>query len=851
MLRFLFILTAFFTTAAFAKTDMAEFSRQATLRFGVVSNFDNPGHFKAYVELNNLSQQSLPSGESNWQIYIHSTRRVSEVLSDEIRFERVQGDLYRLTPTGKFNGLQPGDKKRIEYIGRGEIASYAYFMPRAFIVDANGKAFTFQNTDTEDYSQFVDPLASPQQYLRFNQPDADLYGLSSQDSNFAKAYDVKLTEVATPILPSPKSVKLSDKAVTIDASWTIYQPGGFGFESRLLQQKLASLEVDIPFSQQAEKAKTIQFVITPDIENQGYELSITDKHIRISASDATGIFYAVQSLISLIDAAASHGAVSLQYADIHDAPRYEWRGMHYDIARNFHGKHAILTLLDEMARLKLNKLHLHLTDDEGWRLEIPGLPELTRVGANRCFDLDEQRCLLTQLGEGPEANHSGSGSLSRSDFVEIIKFAAQRHIEVIPEVDMPGHARAAIVAMKARYQRLIGQGQKQAAEQYLLSDPEDSSHYLTVQSYSDNSVNPCMDSTFQFIEKVMYEVQSMYREAGQQLTLFHIGGDEVGKGSWTASPACNRKFAELDNGLMGVDDVKPYFVNKVANIAQQRGMAIGGWEDGLMYDRNNPFMRNSLANDNVVAFAWDNIWEAGVADRAYKLANAGYDVVLSSASHLYFDHPYEASPFERGYHWATRFSDLNKVFSFQPDNLYLNASRTLSGQYIDDLDQFTDKYHERLINADNVLGMQGQLWSETIRNETQMQKMVFPRLVALAERAWHKAEWEGHKNVKNTAQYKQDWQRFISVLYQHVLPGFIERGVAFYLPAPRVGLQNGKVTAKPLLPFLSVEFSCDNGKNWQAGLEANCRNSQQTMFRTAFKQRYSRLVNASEVEFYQ
>ena len=171
------------------------------------------------------------------------------------------------------------------------------------------------------------------------------------------------------------------------------------------------------------------------------------------------------------------------------------------------------------------------------------------------------------------------------------------------------------------------------ATQYLLTDPKDTSVYMTVQNYKDNSMNVCMDSTYAFLDKVTYELQQMYREAGVQLKNLHIGGDEVGAGSWIGSPICQALFADPNNGVAGPADLKPYF-NNVATLLEKRGISPGIWEDGIMYDRENRLnVMSSLTKLSVNT--WDNIWEWGVADRAYRLANAGYQVVLSHGTHLY------------------------------------------------------------------------------------------------------------------------------------------------------------------------------------------------------------------------
>lgn len=199
-----------------------------------------------------------------------------------------------------------------------------------------------------------------------------------------------------------------------------------------------------------------------------------------------------------------------------------------DVARNFHSKEAILSTIDQMAAYKLNKLHLHLSDDEGWRLEIPGLPELTDIGSQRCFDLDEKSCLLPQLGSGSTTDNFGSGHFSRADYVEILKYAKARSVEVIPEIDMPAHARAAVVSMEARYERLMNEGDEAAANEYRLMDPEDTSNVTTVQFYDKKSfINPCMESSTRFVDKVITEVAAMHKEAGMPLSTWHYGGDEA------------------------------------------------------------------------------------------------------------------------------------------------------------------------------------------------------------------------------------------------------------------------------------------------------------------------------------
>jgi hexosaminidase len=327
----------------------------------------------------------------------------------------------------------------------------------------------------------------------------------------------------------------------LNDNWQIRYSGGATSEIKVF---LADLKKYYKLELQAEpnhiptsKQPLINIVIDDSV-NKGkaasYQLEVDNNKIEIIGSDNAGVFYGMQTLLALAPA-DSKKKVTLPRVEITDSPRYEWRGMHYDNARNYHGKEAMFKLVEQMGRYKLNKLHWHFSDDEGWRLEIPDLPELTEIGAHRCFDLKEQTCLLTQLGTGPFKSGSGNGFMTRADFVELLKFAAARHIQIIPEVESPGHARAAIKSMEARYNKLIAKDRKQSvgqllnqagvlktdtevktiqnlqAKAYLLSDPADTSFYNTVQNYKDNSVNVCMDSSYQFIDKVTYELQQMYR----------------------------------------------------------------------------------------------------------------------------------------------------------------------------------------------------------------------------------------------------------------------------------------------------------------------------------------------------
>jgi len=810
---------------AFTQSELAGFAKNTELKFAVISNFTSATQQKIQAELilQNNSSITLSAGASNWVLYFHAIRKLDTAVQKGLTLQHVQGDLHSLTPGKDFKGLKPGEQLRFAFSPSSSLVSYSDWMPRAFITAKGLTPEVFTNTDTEDLSRFVEPYTQPEQLQRFNNPAPDLYPIASSQNRFVLNQQ-QLSAFEKPeqlsIVPKPQQMSYQRGKTNLTADWLIYHSGRLTSEAKYLQQQLKqitglslALTTQTPTDSQPHIALGIS---KSEGKAEGYQLVIHDEQIALHGNDNAGAFYAVQSLLALLPVEGERRL--LPNLTMADWPRFGWRGLHYDMARNFHGKAVTLRMIDQLARYKLNKLHLHLTEDEGWRIEIPGLPELTQIGANRCFDLTERNCLLTQLGTGPFKTGNGNGYYSTADFVEILKYAAERHIEIIPEIDMPGHARAAVKAMQARYLTLKEQGKEAEATQYLLSDPDDQSKYMTVQNYTDNSINVCMPSTYAFVDKVIYELQQMYRQAGLQLRTFHMGGDETGVGSWTASPACQKLIATQDSGVAGVADLKPYFVSKVAQLAANRQLVLGGWEDGLMYDAKTPFNRKQFANENVYANVWDNIWEWGVADRAYRLANAGYQVVLSHGTHLYFDHPYEAHPEERGYYWAARFTDVAKVFGYMPDDLYANADKTREGKVIDDLETLLGKELPTLEKPENILGIQGQIWTETIRTPEQLEQMLYPRLLALAERAWHKADWEGAD--PDTEKRQQDLQRFGWTLTQKELPRLAEAGVALYLPPPGAVLQDGLLLANSAWPGLQIEYSEDQGQSWLPYSEA-------------------------------
>lgn len=553
--------------------------------------------------------------------------------------------------------------------------------------------------------------------------------------------------------------------------------------------------------------------------------------------DQSGVFYGLQSILSLIPADGSLNVATLKASD---APRFQYRAVFLDVARNFHSKEVVLRLLDQMAAWKLNVFHFHLTDDEGWRIEIPGLPELTEIGSKRCHDPEEKRCLLPQLGSGPNSDNSGSGHFSRQQYIDIVKYADARGIQVIPEIDMPAHARAAVISMEARYDRLVNAGKEKEANEFRLLDPSDNSNTTSVQLYDRTSyLNPCLSSSLRFTDKVIGEIQAMHKAAGQPLKTWHFGGDEaknirLGSGysdkntpvagtglldlsqqdkPWAKSQVCQTMIEE--GKIEDLDHLPSDFALNVSKQVKAHGIGkMQAWQDGIKDAKN----AKAFATDRVAVNFWDTLFWGGF-DSANDWASKGYEVIVSNPDYLYLDFPAEVNPLERGYYWGTRFTDERKIFHFAPDNLPQNAETSVDR----DGKPFTAKSDKPWPGAH---GISAQLWSETTRTDAQVEYKLFPRILSVAERAWHRAAWEqdykagkeytGGKTrlVDQQAQLK-DWQRFANLLGQRELAKLDKAGIAYRLPVPGGMVQDGKLVVNTELPGLTVEYSLDEGTTWQ------------------------------------
>ncbi len=776
--------------------------------------------FKGQIKLTS-SKEMLVKG---WEIYFSEIQPIYKVKNDNFVISHIKGDLHRLTPTEKFKGFKAGESIEINFISRLWHLSESDVMPNYYIT-AKGLhpqviVSTQPRIDQETGLELrpnVTSFSDPEAHFKRSADDKTQWATANNLYRHNQKISADATHIDSAIIPTPKSVVVDPSTARLDLS-TGLAVSTQNIEMPALNAALQRLTgLGIKLNEKGVETKIS--VVADQAQAAGsYQLTISAQGIEIVGVDDIGAFYALQSIASLLTV----GQSDIPLMKVIDSPRFDFRGMHIDVARNFNSQQFIFNILDQMAAYKLNKFHFHLADDEGWRLEIPGLPELTDIGSKRCHDLEERTCLLPQLGHGPDANSPASGYFSRDEYIQIVEYANARHIQVIPSLDMPGHSRSSVKSMQARYHRLTAEGKEVEASEYLLTDFYNISKYSTVQYYDDNTINACLPSSYHFIEKVMDEMVAMHKDAGQPLVRYHIGADES-EHAWDKSPVCEKFIAANPK----VKDLGSYFIGRVAKILSDRGIIAGGWSDGMSLTNKQQMPKKVQVN------SWEHL--AWGITKTNELTNRGWEMVISTPDVLYFDFPYEADPKERGYYWASRASDSEKVFNFMPENLPIMAEiwpNRSGGDYEADdrlqKDENGAVTHSPLKPGITFAGMQGQIWSESIRTDNQKSYMVFPRFFALAERAWHKADWEvdynyegalyNHESGVFTDDLRQrrdaEFNRFANVIGQKTLAKLDLFNVFYRVPTVGAEIKQGKLSANVVFPGLGIEFRSQGG-SWQ------------------------------------
>ncbi|MCB5182352.1 beta-N-acetylhexosaminidase [Streptomyces antimicrobicus] len=493
--------------------------------------------------------------------------------------------------------------------------------------------------------------------------------------------------VAVPdLVPAPVSARFGGDRCALTDPLLLAGPGT-GDTARWLRRELGAAtgwELPAPAGAErsAEDRQVIRLALRPDLaERHGpewHEVHVGDRGVLLEGADPAGVFRAAQTLRQLLGPDAFRRAPlrpggrawTLPVGDVLDGPRFAWRGLMLDVARHFLPKDGVLRYLDLLAAHKLNVLHLHLTDDQGWRIHIARHPRLTEVGAWRPRSRWGHRA-------SPLWNDTPHGGFyTHDDIREIVAYAAERHVRVVPEIDIPGHSQAAVAA----YPEL---GNTDAVDTSSLTVWED-------WGISENVLAPT-EAVLRFYEGVFEEVLELFPP--EVSPFVHIGGDECPKHQWRRSPTAQDRIREL--GVGDEDGLQSWFVRHFDRWLAARGRRLIGWDE---------ILEGGLA-DGAAVSSWRG-YAGGVA-----AAEAGHDVVMCPEQQVYLDHRQDGGPDEPvpiGY-----VRTLEDVYRFEPVPPELSPEA-----------------------ARHVLGAQANVWTEVMENQDRVDYQVFPRLAAFAEVVW-------------------------------------------------------------------------------------------------------------------
>lgn len=508
------------------------------------------------------------------------------------------------------------------------------------------------------------------------------------------------------VIPNPASLQMRTGRFVVDHQTQIHGEEALVAEGNYLAQLLgAAARAEIRFNTNGKG--NIQLKLDPSLSaDEAYTLSVAHDKILITGKTPKGIFYGIQTLRQLLPAAIESGAaaeeLTIPATLIEDAPSYAYRGMHLDVCRHFFPVDFIKQYIDLLALHKMNTFHWHLTEDQGWRIEIKKHPKLTEVGAWR------NGTIVGHFPGTENDNKKYGGFYTQEEVKEVIAYAAQKHITVIPEIELPGHSSAAIAAYPFLScfpeeptvvpNDMMSEASKQAQAN---GNPK-----IVQETWGvfDDVYCAGKEETFAFLEDVLSEVIELF-----PAKYIHIGGDECPKGNWQRCPNCQQRKQAL--GLKDEHELQSYFIERIEKFVNEQGKSIIGWDE---------ILEGGLA-PNATVMSWRGV-QGGIA-----AATADHDVIMSPTSNCYFDY-YQSEDTENEPLAIGGYLPVEKVYAFDPTP--------------DELP--TDK-------RPYILGGQANLWTEYIATEDHATYMLLPRMTALSEVLW-------------TSKDAKDWPDFKSRL---------------------------------------------------------------------------------------
>lgn len=558
------------------------------------------------------------------------------------------------------------------------------------------------------------------------------------------------------MIPALKVLKMSEQRTGLYRTLDLSSDGAFDSETEFLTGEYASFSELLP-----EGTLKVNFAKAGAGHPAGwYSIAVNDG-ISVEAADADGAFYAVQTILNAL---ANTQDASIANAVIEDWPDLEYRGMMLDVSRNFTTKDNVLRMIDVFAHYKLNVFHLHLAEDEAWRFAVDGIDELTSFGSTHAIpEFAADGKLIETKGLVPsydgctdinDVNATSNGFYTRDDLIEIIRYADARHMRVIPEIDIPGHSRAAIKAM-ILYEKRTGDSSMR------LHDPEDVSEYSSAQYYNDNVFCVASESVYNFIDRITAYLKSVYETAGVPFEIMHYGGDEVPSGAWEGSPVCQAFMAE--NGMKSTRELKSYFVSRLALIAKKYNVRIAGWQEMTM--GLTPKALKAVKDVLYGVNCWSVVSNPGMLEQ---FAKDGIRMIYCAADYAYADQAYSDNKEELGHDWS----------SFISEEVSFGTLPKLPGA--------------------RIIGTESPLFTETIRSFDDVCYDVFPKVLGVFERGW------------NVNPGDNTFDKYYSVIIDNEMPFFDRKGINYHIPQPGLIRENGAVKANSMIPGAAIEIAADS-----------------------------------------
>ncbi|MFD1601288.1 family 20 glycosylhydrolase [Flavobacterium artemisiae] len=488
------------------------------------------------------------------------------------------------------------------------------------------------------------------------------------------------------IIPAPNFYQLTGDSIRINGKILVTFKNNKFSSKELKSAKIFESAVNL-FSDSKKSNLKIEFDTSEKFASkEAYKIEISSNKILVSGQEE-GLFYAVQTLLQFLPNDSSKKEIKLPCVIVRDQPRYGYRGLHLDVCRHFFPVNVIKDFITQMSSYKLNTFHWHLTDDQGWRIEIKKYPKLTEIGSKRA-----QTLVGNKFERSPfffDGNPYG-GFYTQEEIKDVVKFAEEHYVTIIPEIEMPGHASAAITAYPN-----------------LACFPD--RNYKVVESWGVFEDVFCAgkDDTFTFLEDVLKEVMALFPS-----NYIHVGGDECPKTRWKVCPNCQKRIAAL--GLKDEHELQSYFIKRIEKFLNANGRQIYGWDE---------ILEGGLA-PNAAVMSWRG--ESG----GIHAAKLKHPVVMTPEGTVYFDYNQGYSPNEPL--TVGRLSTLEKVYHYNPTP-------------IDSLSVEEQKY---------IIGVQANLWSEYLTSEAKLNYMLYPRMFALAEIAWTEPQNKNYDHfVQNQLPY--------------------------------------------------------------------------------------------------